>query len=173
MNQENLHIISLSAADIDQPHAHLDEYLKAFVQFNKEWITRYFQLEPSDLHYLSQPKEHILLKGGHIFVALLNNEPIGCCALLHHADTRQWELAKMAVTPQSQGLGAGLLLGRTALSKAWTLGANEVFLEANTKLEASVHLYHKLGFQAVADYTPAYDRCNLYMICKKTKDTVS
>lgn len=173
MNQENLRTICLSAADINSHNAHLNDYLSAFVQFNKEWITRYFQLEPSDLHYLSQPKEHILLKGGHIFIALLNKEPIGCCALLHHADTQQWELAKMAVTTQSQGHGAGLQLGQAALSKAWTLGANEVFLEANTKLAASVHLYHKLGFQAVADYTPAYDRCNLYMICKKIKNTVS
>lgn len=173
MNKEDLHIVCLSKADINSHNAHLDDYLKAFVQFNKEWITRYFQLEPSDLHYLSLPKEHILLKGGYIFVALLNNAPVGCCALLHHANTQQWELAKMAVTPQSQGHGVGLQLGQTALKQAWTLGATEVFLEANTKLEASVHLYHKLGFQAVDDFTPAYDRCNLYMICKKTKNTVS
>lgn len=30
---------------------------------------------------------------------------------------------------------------------------------------------NKLGFEAVADYVPAYDRCNLYMICKQTKNT--
>ena len=30
---------------------------------------------------------------------------------------------------------------------------------------------NKLGFEAVADYVLAYDRCNLYMICKQTKNT--
>lgn len=30
---------------------------------------------------------------------------------------------------------------------------------------------HKLEFEAVADYVPAYDRCNLYMICKQTRNT--
>lgn len=31
--------------------------------------------------------------------------------------------------------------------------------------------YNKLVFEAVADYVPAYDRCNLYMICKQTRNT--
>lgn len=30
---------------------------------------------------------------------------------------------------------------------------------------------NKLGFEAVADYVPVYDCCNLYMICKQTKNT--
>ena len=76
----------------------------------------------------------------------------------------------MAVSPQAQGHGVGWQLGQTALNKAWQLGADEVFLEANTRLEASVHLYYKLGFEAVDDYTLVYDRCNLYMVCKKTKN---
>ncbi len=147
--------------------------LESFVQFNKEWITHYFRLEPSDLHYLSHPKEYILDKGGHVFVALADNTPIGCCALIPHPETGRWELAKMAVTAAAQGHGAGEALARTAIAKATEAGVDELFLEANTKLAASVHLYEKMGFRPVADYTPAYERCNLFMICKLTKDTRS
>ena len=133
--------------------------LQAFVQFNKDWITRCFKLEASDMHYLSQPKRFIIDAGGYLFIALYNDKPVGCCALIYHAEAQKWELAKMAVSPQAQGHGVG-----------WQLGADEVFLEANTRLEASVHLYYKLEFEAVDDYTPVYDRCNLYMVCKKTKN---
>lgn len=147
--------------------------LESFVQFNKEWITHYFRLEPSDLHYLSHPKEYILDKGGHVFVALADNTPIGCCALIPHPETGRWELAKMAVTAAAQGHGAGEALARAAIAKATEAGVDELFLEANTKLAASVHLYEKMGFRPVADYTPAYERCNLFMICKLTKNTRS
>ena len=143
------------------------------MSLNKAWITRYFKLEPSDIKYFSNPIDRILKPGGCIFIAMVNNVPIGCCALIPHPDTHQWELAKMAVSPLAQGHGAGLRLGQAALTQAWALGAEEVFLEANTKLEASVHLYYKLGFEAVTDYRPVYDRCNLYMICKKIKNTHS
>ncbi len=137
--------------------------LAAFSRFNREWIERYFRLEAKDLAVLADPRAHILSKGGFIFVAIQDAHPVGCCALISHPENGTWELAKMAVTPTAQGHGAGLLLGRTALAKAREVGANEVFLEANTLLEASVHLYRKLGFKAVADYTPAYERCNLFM----------
>ena len=168
----SISIVTLSAANINSV-PNRDTLVNAFVALNKEWITRYFRLEPSDLHYFSNPVEQIITPGGYIFVALANGTPIGCCALIPHNGPHPWELAKMAVSPGAQGHGAGLHLGQTALAQAWRMGAKEVFLEANTKLEASVHLYNKLGFEAVADYVPAYDRCNLYMICKQTKNTHS
>lgn len=138
--------------------------LAAFSRFNREWIERYFRLEAKDLAVLADPRTYILSKGGFIFVArTTDGTPIGGCALIPHEPSGTWELAKMAVTSAAQGHGAGLLLGKAALAKAREVGAKEVFLEANTLLEASVHLYHKLGFKAVADYTPAYERCNLFM----------
>ncbi len=141
--------------------------LAAFSRFNREWIERYFRLEAKDLEVLAHPREKILECGGFIFVACLpDGTPVGGCALIPHAPAGKWELAKMAVTATAQGHGAGLLLGRAALAKAREVGAKEIFLEANTLLEASVHLYRKLGFEAVADYTPAYERCNLFMTYK-------
>lgn len=166
--------VNLSSEQIPSlPSEQKSSLLESFSRFNKEWITHYFRLEPSDIRYLSNPEENILEKGGYIFVALLEGEPVGCCALIPHADTSQWELAKMAVTPSAQGHGVGSALGRAALQKAQALGIEALFLEANTLLEASVHLYEHLGFEAVADYTPAYERCNLFMVCKLTNRTHS
>ncbi len=138
--------------------------LAAFSRFNCEWIERYFRLEAKDIEVLSDPRAHILSRGGFVLVAIQDGCPVGCCALIAHPDDGTWELAKMAVTPSAQGHGTGFLLGRAALAKAREVGAKEVFLEANTLLEASVALYRKLGFKAVADYIPAYERCNLFMI---------
>ena len=163
-------IVTLPTATQSLPVAVEQRMLQAFVQFNKDWITRCFKLEASDMHYLSQPKRFIIDAGGYLFIALYNDKPVGCCALIYHAEAQKWELAKMAVSTQAQGHGAGWQWGQMALNKAWQLGADEVFLEANTRLEASVHLYYKLEFEAVDDYTPVYDRCNLYMVCKKTKN---
>lgn len=138
-------------------------YEEAYVRLNKEWIERYFCLEPSDLHLLGHPQEHIIDTGGEIFFALLDGEAVGCCALVCHPDTKRYELAKMAVSPAHQGKGIGYLLGQALMAYAREQGVDKLFLEANTRLEASIRLYHRLGFKAVEMPHPAYQRCNLYM----------
>lgn len=50
-----------------------------------------------------------------------------------------------------------------AIREAAHCGAGKLFLEANTKLAASVCLYGKLGFKAVSGRTAVYSRCNLFM----------
>lgn len=139
------------------------ELKEAFVRLNREWIEQFFRIEESDIHTLGQLEEVILAPGGEIFFALLDGEAVGCCALIHHPADGRWELAKMAVSPRAQGHGIGYRLGTALMDYARAIGVKRLFLEANTKLEASVHLYYKLGFKAVADYQAAYERCDLYM----------
>jgi GNAT superfamily N-acetyltransferase len=69
----------------------------------------------------------------------------------------------MAVSPTVQGLGIGTLLGESLLDYARRKGVKHLFLEANTRLKASVKLYHRLGFKPVEDYVPVYERCDLFM----------
>jgi GNAT superfamily N-acetyltransferase len=141
-------------------------YREGFIRLNREWIEHYFRLEPSDLKILGDPEGVILRTGGQIFFALKGEEVVGTCALVHHPDAhagRQYELAKMAVSPTAQGLGIGTRLGEALLAYARSLGVRQLFLEANTRLEASVKLYHHLGFHAVQDYVPVYERCDLFM----------
>jgi GNAT superfamily N-acetyltransferase/predicted transcriptional regulator len=134
----------------------------AFRQLNEEWITKYFRMEESDYKALDHPREYILDKGGHIFMALYKGEPVGACAIIP-MDDGGFELAKMAVSPRAQGLGIGFLIGQACIDKARQLGARRVYLESNTTLKPAINLYHKLGFRKVAGPPSPYERCNIQM----------
>ena len=139
-------------------------YKEAFKSLNEEWISKYFKMEEADHKALDNPKKNIIAKGGHILVALLNNEPVGVCALLKMNDpVYEYELAKMAVSPAAQGKSIGWILGKAAIDKAKELGAKKLYLESNTKLQPAINLYHKLGFQKVAGHPTPYERCNIQM----------
>ena len=146
-------------------------YKADFVRLNRDWIERYFRIEPSDLRTFENIDSYILGKGGQIFLAILttddtkcrHEEVIGCCALIPHPDRDSYELAKMAVSPLHQGHGAGLLLGKALVSYARLHGAKRLFLEGNTKLKASIALYRKLGFIEETVDPPTYDRCDIVM----------
>ncbi|TYP98956.1 MarR family transcriptional regulator with acetyltransferase activity [Tenacibaculum adriaticum] len=143
------------------------KYHKAFKELNEEWIRTYFKIEVADSMALDNPKEYILDNGGHIFIALYNNEPVGACALLkNNTIISDFELAKMAVSPSAQGLGIGLLLANAAIDKARLEGAKEIYLESNTVLVPAIKLYQKLGFQKVSGFSTPYERCNIQMILK-------
>lgn len=138
------------------------ELQPAFRSLNEEWITKYFKMEESDYKALDHPKEYILDKGGHIYIALYKNEPVGACAIIPMEDGG-YELAKMAVSPKAQGLGIGFLIGQACIEKARSLGARRVYLESNTTLKPAINLYHKLGFRKVAGPPSPYERCNIQM----------
>jgi DNA-binding MarR family transcriptional regulator/N-acetylglutamate synthase-like GNAT family acetyltransferase len=139
------------------------EYQPAFKQLNEEWITEYFKMEATDYKSLDHPDEYILNKGGHILIALYNNEPVGTCALIK-MDNDMYELAKMAVSPKAKGKGIGFILGNASIAKAKELGAKKIYLESNTILKPAISLYHKLGFKKVTGIPSPYERCNIQMI---------
>jgi DNA-binding MarR family transcriptional regulator/N-acetylglutamate synthase-like GNAT family acetyltransferase len=139
------------------------EYQPAFKQLNEEWITQYFKMETTDYKSLDHPDEYILNKGGHILIALYNNEPVGTCALIK-MDNDMYELAKMAVSPKAKGKGIGFILGNASIAKARELGAKKIYLESNTVLKPAINLYQKLGFKKVTGIPSPYERCNIQMI---------
>jgi ribosomal protein S18 acetylase RimI-like enzyme len=140
------------------------EHNQAFKSLNEEWITTYFKMEEADYKALDNPEEYILNKGGKIFVALYNNEPVGVCALIKMDDPDyDYELAKMAVSPRVQGKSIGWLLGRAAVTAAADLGASRIYLESNTALKPAINLYQKLGFTKVVGRATPYERCNIQM----------
>jgi len=144
--------------------AYEDKYQAAFRSLNMEWISTYFQMEEADYKALDNPKEYILEKGGKIFVALYENEPVGVCALIKMNDPDyDFELAKMAVSPKIQGKSIGWLLGQTVINAAKELGASKVYLESNTVLKPAINLYYKLGFKKVVGRVTPYERCNIQM----------
>ncbi|MBB2147545.1 bifunctional helix-turn-helix transcriptional regulator/GNAT family N-acetyltransferase [Pedobacter gandavensis] len=141
-----------------------EKYQSAFRALNEEWISTYFKMEAADYKALDNPKEYILDKGGKIFVALYNDEPVGVCSLIKMNDPEyDYELAKMAVSPKIQGKSIGWLLGQAVVNAARDLGASSIYLESNTSLKPAINLYQKLGFKKVVGRSTPYERCNIQM----------
>ncbi|MDO4159484.1 MAG: GNAT family N-acetyltransferase [Prevotellaceae bacterium] len=140
------------------------EYRDDFIRLNREWIERFFKIEASDIKAFDNIDSYILDKGGQIFIALTEDgEAAGCCALIPHPERGCHELAKMAVSEKYQGHGAGRKLGEALINYAREHGVKHIFLEGNTRLEASIALYRKLGFVEKPMDNPAYDRCDIMM----------
>ena len=137
----------------------------AFRTLNEEWITRYFTLEKADRETLGDPENRILKQGGSIFMAYLEDQAVGCVALMLIGDD-VYEVSKMAVSPQLRGLGIGRKLLQHAVLQAKRLGARSLFLASNSRLENAVHLYESIGFRHVSPEAlppTAYSRANVFM----------
>lgn len=142
------------------------QYLPAFVELNREWIQKYFVLEPMDLAQLENPYDNILNQGGEIFFLLENETPVGTCAMVPHG-AGSYELAKMAVAPSARGQGYGDIVMQAAIDWAKAKNAGTVTLLSNTVLEPAIALYHKHGFKTVhLGPHPDYERCNIEMVLK-------
>ena len=137
----------------------------AFFELNREWIQRNFWLEPADLEVLWHPQTAILDPGGHIFMAVRDGVPVGCCALLAMGPG-EYELAKMAVTPAERRHGIGRRLIAAAIAKAERLCATRLYLETNQTLTGAILLYESMGFRHLPPtrVKPShYSRANVFM----------
>jgi GNAT superfamily N-acetyltransferase len=137
------------------------DYAGAFKKLNEAWINKYFELEEDDVNTLNFP-DRILHEGGFIFIALKEGKAVGTCAL-RKKTSGSYELSKMAVAEEAQGLGIGRKLGEAAIEKAKEIGARKIYLEGNTLLKSSIHLYRKLGFKEVKGGPSPYKRVNIVM----------
>lgn len=139
-----------------------DEYSEAIKTLNYEWLTKYFKIEEGDKISLNNPKEQIIDKGGYIFYAKLNDKIIGTASLLKKTET-VFELGKMAVTEDAQGLGIGTLLLEYCLDFAKEKHIQTLILYSNTQLESAIHLYRKYGFSEIELEKGLYERANIKM----------
>jgi ribosomal protein S18 acetylase RimI-like enzyme len=116
-----------------------------------------------DEEVLSRPQE-ILSAGGAIFLARRQEGIVGTCALLCAGEER-YELAKMAVTAGSQGLGIGRKLLGAAIERYQASGGRELFLESNSRLEPALALYESAGFvHAPRPFESHYERADVCMV---------
>lgn len=146
-----LEIIPYSSAL--QPH---------FESINKAWVSKYFTLESFDIDQLEHPEETILAQGGEIIFAKLGEDILGTVALIPKEEG-DWEMIKMGVKESAQGKGVGFALGKRLLEMAREKGAMRVVLYTNTKLEAALRVYEKLGFTHCHLECGTYGRCNVKM----------
>ena len=137
----------------------------AFRELNEAWIVQYFAIEPKDIEVLGDPVEHILKPGGEIVMAILDNQTIGCCALLRMTDGG-FEIGKMAIAEQYRGHGIGKKLLAYVIGHARKIGAKRLYLETSTKLPNAIHLYESQGFTHLSPERvrrSPYARSDLYM----------
>lgn len=149
-----------------------DCHREAFYELNRQWIERYWSLEPHDIEVLENPDKHILSQGGYIFVALYSGRPVGVCSLckMDSSTGYDYELAKLAVDTTILRKGIGRRLCEAVISKARSLGATTLFLESNTRLKPAIALYRKLGFKELPEFHPAYARGDIQMDMKLRED---
>jgi ribosomal protein S18 acetylase RimI-like enzyme len=120
----------------------------AFRTLNEEWISQYFHVEEKDRQTLNDPQSYVLAPGGQIFMALRNDQAVGCCALLALPDG-SWEIAKMAVSKSERGQGIGRQLLEYVIQYAAARSIPRLYIETNSSLENAIHLYESVGFRHI------------------------
>jgi mannose-6-phosphate isomerase-like protein (cupin superfamily)/N-acetylglutamate synthase-like GNAT family acetyltransferase len=137
--------------------------LKSHVKtLNYCWLEKYFKVEAGDEKSLSNPKEEILDKGGSIYYVRKAGEIIATASLLKKANG-DFELGKMAVSDNFQGLGIGQMLLKHCFNEAKKRGIPKLVLYSNTVLENAIYLYKKFGFVEIPLESGLYERANIKM----------
>lgn len=144
----------------------------AFAALNRRWIEEMFGLEEKDIRHLQHPQVSILDPGGYIAIADANGWVVGTGAIIPAAfapdDGNRWmEIIKMATDPSAQGQGIGAAVLERLIEYAREKGANRVWLETNSKLEAATALYERNGFVTLdkgEEWDTPYLKCNMQMM---------
>jgi N-acetylglutamate synthase-like GNAT family acetyltransferase len=121
------------------------DYKSAFEHLNREWIEEYFVMEEEDLKTLQNPESYVIEGGGEIFFAVLNDDVVGTAAMIQ-TSKGIYELAKMAVSKNLQGLGIGKKLLKRCIDYSIEREATEIFLITNDSLKPALNLYLSCGF---------------------------
>ena len=124
------------------------QHANTFKALNTAWLEKYFYVEHKDTQLLENSKEHILDKGGFIFMAISDGLPVGCFSLIPHTNTT-FELGKMAVDENYQGHKIGQQLLEFAIEFGKQQYWEKIILYSSTKLPTALYIYKKYGFQMV------------------------
>ena len=138
------------------------EHQPYFEKFNRDWIEKYFVMEPIDEFVLTDPEEALLKPGGAILMAEYDGEMAGTVAL-RKVDEKTFEFTKMAVDEKFRRRGIAEAISQASFTKARELGATTVILYSNSILTAAIRLYEKLGFKHMPVGNTGYKRSDVKM----------
>lgn len=140
------------------------EHARAFDALNRAWLVGNGLLEPADEPHLTNPDETIIAAGGQIFVALDKGTVVGTCAIVPH-HPGEFEVVKLAVSPDAQGRGIGRQLVDASVSFARHHGAERITLLSSSLLGPALRLYERAGFKyAPLPATNPYATADVHMI---------
>lgn len=125
--------------------AYRDYDREAFECFNRAWLEKYFSVEPIDAEMFADPQKTILDKGGKIFVATIDDAPVGVCAL-KIKDIASFELSKMGVDAAQKGKGIARQLTLHAIAEARSMDKEKIIIYSNRILENALRIYRDCGF---------------------------
>jgi len=124
------------------------KYIRNFRDLNIAWLEQYFYVEPKDRELLENCEKSIIDSGGNIFFAKYEDIIVGCFSFIKIDDT-VYELGKMAVDPNYQGLKIGQKMMSFAIDFAKEKNWNKLVLYSSTKLPTAIYIYKKYGFTDV------------------------
>ena len=130
------------------------KYRQNFIDLNKEWLQKYFVVEPHDVHVFNNIEE--------VFFCKCNDEIVGTAAM-QKIDEQSFELVKMAVTEAFQGKGFSNLLMQACIDFAKGKSISKIVIVSNRSLKTAINLYKKFGFVEVPLDTTDYSRANIQM----------
>ena len=141
-----------------------EAYAKYFYDLNIEWLRAYFYVEPYDEEVLSNPRKYILDKKGHVFFIRLNKQVVGTVALMPIGNKGEFELTKMAVSPNQRGLKIGQKLMQYCIDFAKRNNMPKLIIYSSRKLENAIYIYRKYGFIEIpVEPNCPYKRCDIKM----------
>jgi ribosomal protein S18 acetylase RimI-like enzyme len=138
------------------------EHQPYFEKFNRQWIEKYFFMEPVDEFVLTDPEEALLKPGGAILMATCDGTIAGTVAL-RKVDEKTFEFTKMAVDEKFRRKGIAEAISYASFKKAKELGATTVILYSNSILTPAIRLYEKLGFKHIPVGNTEYKRSDVKM----------
>lgn len=142
-----------------------DKYAKTFHDLNMEWLEKYFYVEAHDKEVLENPKSYIIDNNGYIFFAKYEDIIVGTVALMN--EPWGYELSKMAVSPNYQGLKIGQKLMDHCIQFSKEKKWKSLLIYSNTKLPPAIYLYKKNGFKEIPmEKNKPYNRGNIKMVLR-------
>jgi ribosomal protein S18 acetylase RimI-like enzyme len=139
------------------------QYAHRFRDLNLEWVEKYFRVEEKDREMLEHCEKNIIAPGGAIFFARYCGNIVGCFAFIPLGQ-KVFELGKMAVSHEFQGLRIGQELLKFAIAHGQARNWDKIVLYSNTKLDSALHIYRKFGFREVdIEKDVPYVRSNIKM----------
>jgi GNAT superfamily N-acetyltransferase len=140
------------------------QYANNFYELNREWLQTYFVVEPYDEEVLSNPDKYIINKGGYIFFAKTNDLIVGTVALMPIGKTGEYELTKMAISPEHRGKKIGQKLMQFCIDFAKNKSIPKLIIYSSRKLENAIYIYRKYGFIEIpVEANCPYIRCDIKM----------
>ena len=98
-------------------------------------------------------QHNILPKGTNVFVAYMNNDPVGCGAF-RKMDKEAAEVKRMFVRESERGKGIGRKILKALEIWAFETQFKYTRLETGNKQHTAIALYQKSGYQIIPNYPP-------------------